>query len=134
MQTEKIPELDLVEFQIEIEELIDGINGLHASIFYSTSAVSRMFTHMYRNEIMTGLRARNQGQFMERMYALGKKIQQAMEEEEREKSPARKKKPLVLSENEWALLVEMKIKEFSRRESLETQSWNSHRLRVRTRY
>lgn len=127
MQTQKIPELDLVEFQKQIEELLDSLNELHTSLYYSTSTVSRMFTHMYRNEIMMGLRARNQGQFMEKMYALGQKIQRAMEEEE--SSAAGKKKQLVLSDSEWKLLVEMKIKEYSRRESFETQSWRSHRLR-----
>lgn len=130
MQTQKIPELDFVEFQIQIEKLIDGINDVHASSLYSTSTVSRMFTHMYRNEIMMGLRTHNQVQFMEKLYALGQKIQQAMEKEEEEKNAIGKKSPLVLSETERELLVEMKIKEYSRRESFETQSWHSHRLRV----
>lgn len=129
MRPQKIPELNLIELHMKIEELIDGINGLHPSLFYSTNMVSHMFTHMYRNEIVKGIRAHNPIHFIKQMFALGQKLQQAMEEEEdREKSGGCKRKPVILSQGEWALLVQMKIKEFERREQLETQMWKNHRL------
>lgn len=111
---------------MEIELLIEKANNLHPSYFTTTTAVSRLFTQMYRNEIMMGRWP--DCEFMARVFNLGKKIRRELEKEESAKSKKVKPQaPLLLSDSEWDLLVQMKLKEFHRREVLETHLWQSHK-------
>ncbi|KAF5208933.1 hypothetical protein E0198_004841 [Clavispora lusitaniae] len=123
---ETIPMFDEVAFQMEIEVLIEKANNLHPSFFTTTTAVSRLFTQMYRNEIMMGRWP--DCEFMARVFNLGKKIRRELEKEESAKSKKVKPQaPLLLTDSEWDLLVQMKLKEFHRREVLETHLWQSHK-------